>query len=46
MPGCRSEVYHGGALMAGVLLGSLPVAVVYSFFVDYYVAGMTGAMKE
>jgi len=32
--------------MAGVLLGSLPVAVVYSFFVDYYVAGMTGAMKE
>ncbi|MCA3233508.1 MAG: carbohydrate ABC transporter permease [Cupriavidus sp.] len=39
-------VYHWGALMAGALLGSLPVAVVYSFFVEYYVSGMTGAVKE
>ena len=33
---------------AGVLppIGSLPVAVMYSFFVEYYVAGMTGAVKE
>ena len=35
-----------GSLMAGALLGSLPVAVVYSFFVEYYVSGMTGAVKE
>ncbi|HEX9113205.1 MAG TPA: carbohydrate ABC transporter permease, partial [Nitrospirota bacterium] len=27
-------------------LGSLPVAVLYSFFVEYYVSGMTGAVKE
>lgn len=30
----------------GALLGSLPVAIMYSFFVEYYVAGMTGAVKE
>jgi multiple sugar transport system permease protein len=32
--------------MAGALLGSIPVAVLYSFFVDHYVSGMTGAVKE
>ena len=42
----EGDVYHWGALMAGAMLGSLPVAVVYSFFVEYYVAGMTGAVKE
>jgi uncharacterized membrane protein YobD (UPF0266 family) len=42
----EGDVYHWGALMAGALLGSLPVAVMYSFFVDYYVSGMTGAVKD
>jgi multiple sugar transport system permease protein len=42
----EGDVYHWGALMAGALLGSIPVAVVYSFFVEYYVSGMTGAVKE
>jgi multiple sugar transport system permease protein len=42
----EGDVYHWGALMAGALLGSLPVAVLYSFFVEYYVSGMTGAVKE
>lgn len=42
----EGDVYHWGALMAGALLGSLPVAVLYSFFVEYYVSGMTGAIKE
>ena len=32
--------------MAGALRGSLPVAVMCSFFVEYYVSGMTGAVKE
>ena len=32
--------------MAGALLGSLPVAFIYSFFVEYYVSGMTGSIKE
>ena len=42
----EGDVYHWGPLMAGALLGSLPVAVLYSFFVEYYVSGMTGAVKE
>jgi len=42
----EGDVYHWGPLMAGALLGSLPVAVAYSFLVEYYVAGMTGAIKE
>ena len=42
----EGDVYHWGALMAGALLGSLPVAIIYSFFVEYYVSGMTGAVKE
>jgi multiple sugar transport system permease protein len=42
----EGDVYHWGPLMAGALLGSLPVAIMYSFFVEYYVSGMTGAVKE
>lgn len=42
----EGDVYHWGSLMAGALLGSVPVAILYSFFVEYYVAGMTGAVKE
>ncbi len=42
----RGDVYHWGALMAGALCASVPVALVYSFFVENYVAGMTGALKE
>ena len=42
----RGDVYEWGALMSGALLGSLPVVILYSFFVDYYVSSMTGAVKE
>ena len=42
----EGDVYHWGPLMAGALLGSLPVAFIYSFFVEYYVSGLTGAVKE
>ncbi|HUR88886.1 MAG TPA: carbohydrate ABC transporter permease [Ramlibacter sp.] len=42
----EGDVYHWGSLMAGALLGSVPVAIIYSFFVEYYVAGMTGSVKE
>ena len=41
----EGDVYHWGALMAGALLGSLPVAVLYSFFVEHYVSGLTGSVK-
>lgn len=40
------DQYNWGGLMAGALLGSLPVAILYSFFVEHYVASMTGAVKE
>jgi multiple sugar transport system permease protein len=41
----RGDIYQWGPLMAGALLGALPVAVVYFFFVEHYVAGMSGALK-
>jgi multiple sugar transport system permease protein len=42
----RGDVFEWGSLMAGALFGSLPVVILYSFFVDYYVSSMTGAVKE
>ncbi len=42
----EGDIYHWGSLMAGALLGSVPVAIVYSFFVEYYVSSLTGAIKE
>jgi multiple sugar transport system permease protein len=42
----RADVFFWGELMAGALLGSVPVAIIYSFFVEYFVAGLTaGAVK-
>ncbi|MGI9385779.1 MAG: carbohydrate ABC transporter permease [Methyloligellaceae bacterium] len=41
----KGDVFFWGALMAGALFGSVPVAFVYSFFVEHYVSGMTGAVK-
>jgi len=40
------DVYKWGSLMAGALVGSLPLVILYSFFVEYYVSAMTGAVKE
>ena len=31
----RGDIFEWGALMAGALFGSLPVVILYSFFVDY-----------
>jgi multiple sugar transport system permease protein len=42
----RGDIFEWGALMAGALFGSLPVVILYSFFVDHYVSSMTGAVKE
>lgn len=42
----RGDTFFWGSLMAGALLGSVPVAIIYSFFADYFVAGLTaGAVK-
>jgi multiple sugar transport system permease protein len=49
--GVVQEFIHGddffwGVLMAGALMASVPVALLYSFFVDHFVAGLTaGAVK-
>jgi multiple sugar transport system permease protein len=40
------DIYRWGSLMAGALVGSLPLVVLYAFFVEYYVSAMTGAVKE
>ena len=41
----RGDVFYWGPLMAGALLGSIPVAIAYSFFVEHYVSGLTGSVK-
>lgn len=38
----RGDVYFWGSLMAGGILGTLPVVLAYVFFLDYYVRGLTG----
>ena len=40
------DIYRWGALMAGALAGSLPLVILYAFFVEHYVSAMTGAVKE
>jgi multiple sugar transport system permease protein len=42
----RGDIYFWGSLMAGAVLGSVPIVVIYVFFLDYYVSGLTaGAVK-
>jgi multiple sugar transport system permease protein len=42
----RGDIYFWGGLMAGAVLGSVPIVLLYVFFLDYYVSGLTaGAVK-
>lgn len=42
----RGDIYYWGSLMAGAVVASVPIVVVYVLFLDYYVAGLTaGAVK-
>jgi multiple sugar transport system permease protein len=42
----RGDIYFWGGLMAGAMLASIPIVVLYVFFLDYYVSGLTaGAVK-
>jgi multiple sugar transport system permease protein len=42
----RGDIYFWGQLMAGAVLGSIPIVILYVFFLDYYVSGLTaGAVK-
>jgi multiple sugar transport system permease protein len=42
----RGDIYYWGSLMAGAVVASLPIVVIYVWFLDYYVSGLTaGAVK-
>ena len=42
----RGDIYFWGGLMAGAMLASIPIVILYVFFLDYYVSGLTaGAIK-
>jgi multiple sugar transport system permease protein len=42
----RGDVYYWGSLMAACLITSIPIAVIYNFFLDRFIAGFTvGAIK-
>ena len=42
----RGDVYYWGSLMAACLITSIPLAVIYNFFLDRFIAGFTvGAIK-
>jgi multiple sugar transport system permease protein len=42
----RGDIYYWGSLMAGAILASVPIVIVYVLFLDYYVSGLTaGAVK-
>jgi multiple sugar transport system permease protein len=42
----RGDIYFWGSLMAGAVLASVPIVILYVFFLDYYVSGLTaGALK-
>ena len=42
----RGDVYYWGSLMAGAVIGSMPIVIIYVFFMDYFVSGLTaGAIK-
>jgi multiple sugar transport system permease protein len=42
----RGDVYYWGSLMAACLITSVPLAILYNFFLDRFIAGYTvGAIK-
>ena len=42
----RGDVYYWGSLMGGALIASVPVAALYSLFLDRFIGGLTaGAFK-
>jgi len=42
----RGDIYFWGGLMAGAVLASVPIVLLYVVFLDYYVSGLTaGAVR-
>jgi multiple sugar transport system permease protein len=42
----RGDVFYWGSLMAGALIVGVPVAILYNFFLDHFVAGITGGATK
>jgi multiple sugar transport system permease protein len=42
----RGDVYFWGSLMAAALLVGLPVAILYNFFLDRFIQGITGGVGK
>jgi multiple sugar transport system permease protein len=41
----RGDVFRWGALLAGALVASIPVSVLYTLFIDQFVVGLTALAK-
>jgi ABC-type glycerol-3-phosphate transport system permease component len=42
----RGDVYFWGSLMGGCFIASVPIAILYNFFLDRFISGFTvGAVK-
>jgi multiple sugar transport system permease protein len=42
----RGDIFFWGSLMAGALIVAVPVAILYSFFLKQFVAGLTGGATK
>jgi len=42
----RGDIFYWGSLMAAGLLVGLPVAILYVFFIDSFIHGLTGATAD
>jgi multiple sugar transport system permease protein len=42
----RGDIYYWGSLMGAALLVGLPVAVLYNFFLDRFIQGITGGIGK
>jgi multiple sugar transport system permease protein len=41
----RGDVFRWGALLAGALIASIPVSILYTLFIDQFVAGLTALAR-
>ncbi len=42
----RGDIFYWGSLMAAGLLVGLPVAILYIFFIDHFIQGLTGTAAD
>lgn len=42
----RGDIFYWGSLMSGALVVGVPVAIIYSFFLDQFVSGITGGATK